>query len=776
MAREAGGKGSREVKSSRYYPILGIILGSLFTANSLLAQEPLLHIPFERGFHALEGAPNPFAAAGNVRIVPKGRRGKSAKFEDHEGKSIAGRSALIIDGANVPQARGTVSLYVKTLDKSIWNDGKEYWLASLIASAGTSFKTLGEEGTSMAVVKEKDNTIALRVYQHYEDRLGLALNSKRRPSAIAPADAVPARIDCSGLTGKDWVHVRFSWDMEKGRALLGLGGETAKGKCEFRRQNFLALLIGTPPMVGSTKKKGFYGLVDEVRVYADTITSDRALGTKWPNAQKPMAAFKRDLPDATLFKGERLEPIEVQLKSHLDYMLKTQRTGGWAFTHSVPSDMRFLSSKVVVPNPRNYACYMKDGNSSRGAFHMAIAYEVLNDKRYLKAAERTGQMLLKIQQKEGWWPYGVLLKKDGSLKIEIWPDLTPIEDHIQSHPIILLMYLNRLTGKKEYMEAARKGLEFLLKAQNPNGGWAHYYHRAKKCGYHFGHYNGSEHNDYTTSDQMTLMLAMYRRTGDIKYLRSFMKAADWMVASFLESKNACGWAQQYDENNKPIRARHFEPAAISMDPATGAVPGMLLRAFEMTGDRKYLKPVRKYVTWLKKSKKYGGWYSYYDPETGKPIYSRRHKVYQIDESKPPAGGKLRAAHWGVIKAWEEFAQGVKKPAFGPFTRVFMEEELKKKEAWAISSYSRTFDKDYGTWTHDNGRNGLGSFVVSHRPMQCLAIIFRGLQLKGKIRKDHPLFNIPIGAWGMGNLFQFVVPDEYLFSAVSREEVKAAYDK
>ena len=86
-------------------------------------------------------------------------------------------------------------------------------------------------------------------------------------------------------------------------------------------------------------------------------------------------------------------------------MIDTQRHGGWVFTHAFPSGMRFLSTKVVLPNPERYFNGAKDGNSAYGAFWMAAAYDVLGEKAYLEAAERTAETQLKLQQPELFTPF-----------------------------------------------------------------------------------------------------------------------------------------------------------------------------------------------------------------------------------------------------------------------------------------------------------------------------------------------------------------------------------
>ena len=70
---------------------------------------------------------------------------------------------------------------------------------------------------------------------------------------------------------------------------------------------------------------------------------------------------------------------------------------------------------------------------------------------------------------------------------------------------------------------------------------------------------------------------------------------------------------------KPIQARSFEPPGLGPDATTDAI-GILILAWEVTGDAKYLAPIGKAAAWLKAVAGKGGtWHRYYDPETNRPV-------------------------------------------------------------------------------------------------------------------------------------------------------------
>ena len=177
--------------------------GFAFMACSAQDLPPHLRLvcTFDQGMHACKGAVNPFAAAGNVEIVKEGER-SVAKFQGHDPTPQGERrpwekSAMIFDGANIPAEAGTVAFKVRWAGKRHWSDGQRTWLAVLAPYVGHGGKELGEEGTGLALLKDKDNSLVLGVYQFYDDRLSHYFTSRKSGLDVAEPDAVPIRIPCA---------------------------------------------------------------------------------------------------------------------------------------------------------------------------------------------------------------------------------------------------------------------------------------------------------------------------------------------------------------------------------------------------------------------------------------------------------------------------------------------------------------------------------------------------------------------------------------------------
>lgn len=121
-------------------------------------------------------------------------------------------------------------------------------------------------------------------------------------------------------------------------------------------------------------------------------------------------------------------------------------------------------------------------------------------------------------------------------------------------------------------EAARasflKGLEYLLEAQFPNGGWPQVF--PLQGGYH----DALTYNDDAMAQVLALLDEVAARKGDFAFVPSAQaqkaKAAyDRGIAVILATQvrvdgRATGWSQQHDALTlAPVGARNFEPAALS---------------------------------------------------------------------------------------------------------------------------------------------------------------------------------------------------------------------
>ena len=83
------------------------------------------------------------------------------------------------------------------------------------------------------------------------------------------------------------------------------------------------------------------------------------------------------------------------------------------------------------------------------------------------------------------------------------------------------------------------------------------------------------------------------------------------------------WAQQYNADMQPVWSRQFEPTAISGRESQAAM-WALLKLATATGDKKYLAPVAKAITYLRTVLLPGNKLArFYELNTNKPLYFER---------------------------------------------------------------------------------------------------------------------------------------------------------
>ncbi len=759
---------------------------SVSSAQTPLPDHVKLYCAFEEGLHASEGAANPFSASGHVTVDPAdARRGGVAHFRGHEGRSVPSRSAMVFDGASLPVERGTVGMLLRCSGKRTWADGERTWLMGLVPQVGECLSITTDNGTGLLLYKDTDNSLVLGAYQFHDQRLNPEFRSRESGFDIAEPDQIVARVPVSELPADGWVPVRVGWDRAAGKAWLGVGDVLESAPVDFLPAPWLCLLLGTPPSTRYNEAIGFDGDIDDLVVDTRTPEASPDAGLTVPDPAPAMAQPESGDVEAICLKDDPIGSVyEKVVRAHLDNVVRLQeKHGGWTFSGAWPSGMWFLSTKVVIPYTHNYFNGSKDGNSASCAMRLLGGYTALGETRYLEAAERTAATLIRLQDPQGCWPYGAIHDPEADTFVKHSPATAALQDHVQAHPTLLLMLLAEATGKDEYKEAAERGLAFMLRTQNPSGSWSHHWDLDENIGEaaQSKYKNAGELNDDATQDQMMMMLAAYRITGEVKYLASFLRSADWIKAVFIDEE-AKGWAQQYDEDNKPIPARHFEPPAISLSEGTHSVPRMLMLTYRLIGDEAYLEPCYKWRQWMldnrvftNDAKTAWGWHTYYDPETG--------EAYRTAEGKRLPADPKAVREGGFTSLLREI-EDAEKPRPEPLSP---EEHARRVTASAaeaqlaaageagapkLSSLAQMFDWEAGTWLFSKG-SPTGPIVAPWTVRVSLVTydVMRRRQLAGQIPWDHPVSWMKQNEWA--SPLSHLVPPGVMSVRLSPDEVVKA---
>jgi hypothetical protein len=515
---------------------------------------------------------------------------------------------LSYNGAgNAGREQGTVTFWAKSRPGvNIWKDGRDHYLFAL--RYGRRVYTLMKKGRG----PRKGNRDLFWFWQK---------NDWRRD------DQAITTLPAAGLDPDAWHHFVVSWDRPADRLWLAVDGKLATGKYwnpDRTLRPTHTILVGGG-WSHHHAQNPTEAIIDEFRI----------LDLSLPRLYVALSARKA-LDPKTRMKAQDA------VRSYLDFCRKLQVRGGWPGVHYI------WPTLIPTHTPARGYQYPSDvyhpvhgyggGHNAMGMIYL-YSYQVTGDERDLMTAVAAGDFTLAMQLESGCW-LGKYIADGMSVK-PYYGDGTKgsaiLQDGYQSQATMFLAYLWHVTGEERFRRGALKAVAFLRRAQNPNGSWSHHFNLAKGYGESAqGHRGGGEFNDECMQTQMNCMLLGYHLTGDSGYLDAVRRAGDWIVAAQLPPPTF-GWADQYDAENRPARARHFEPPACAMRACYYAVR-LLLMMWDLTGDSKYLAPARRWWRWYDDEaarSKVGDRlkpFAEYHWKNGRPIAGYDGKIFYLDDA------------------------------------------------------------------------------------------------------------------------------------------------
>lgn len=227
-----------------------------------------------------------------------------------------------------------------------------------------------------------------------------------------------------------------------------------------------------------------------------------------------------------------------------------------------------------------------------------------------------------------------------------------IDNKATTREINALVKAFKNTGNKAYLNAAEKGIAYLLTAQYANGGWPQYYPDASL-------YRAEiTYNDDAIVDVLTIMLNISTQANDFEVVNAsyISKSADAvkkgvdciLKTQIKQNGKPTIWAAQYDQNTLlPAKARAFEPASLSTSESVGIIR-FLMKLKNPSAEVK--TAITNGVNWFDNvkiegyrfEKPTGGndrtliadptstiWARFYDLQTNEPVFGDRdNKVYK----------------------------------------------------------------------------------------------------------------------------------------------------
>ncbi|MDP2982815.1 MAG: pectate lyase [Candidatus Latescibacter sp.] len=323
--------------------------------------------------------------------------------------------------------------------------------------------------------------------------------------------------------------------------------------------------------------------------------------------------FAPDALAAAQKKPEKaLEQKEVlaAMRKASDFMMNTVSTrGGFVWNYSADLSERWGE----VPARKSQIWVQGATNGVGELFH--DAWKTTGDSIYLGYARRVAEAIVWGQHPEGGWHYLIDFDMPGiqkwyndvGSKCWGWEEYyhyygnCTFDDETTSSSCQYLLDLYMATLDPVLLTPLMKGLNFVLEAQYPNGGWPQRY----PLRYEYTHDGLADYTSYYTfndgviPNNIFLLIDAWEKLGDEQYIKAARRGMDFYLLSQGPEEQA-GWSAQYNMNIQPAQARSYEPAAWSTQITVGCLRD-LEQFYMITGDRRYLCPIPLAIRWLENS-------------------------------------------------------------------------------------------------------------------------------------------------------------------------------
>jgi len=330
-------------------------------------------------------------------------------------------------------------------------------------------------------------------------------------------------------------------------------------------------------------------------------------------------------------------------------------------------------------------------------------------------AGRIADNVLLYQRGTGGWPKNVDMARvlSEAERAKLRKDKSRTDSTIDNSATYTQMrYLGKVsvarpddTGGKRLRDAFLKGLDYLLTAQHPNGGWPQFYPNTK------GYYGQITFNDGAMVGVMSLLRDVSDGTDDLAFVDGPRRVkAGRAVARGVRCILKCqirvggkltAWCAQHDVKSlRPCKARSYELPSISGHESVGIV------RFLMGIDNpsaEIVEAVQAAVAWFDGAKLTG-----------------IRQVTKPDPSAPGGKDKVIVADPAAGPLWGRFYEiGTNRPFFCSrdgvrrYSLAEISHERRNGYAWYVETPRSLLEKDYPKWQakHVPGRNVLAAEVT-----------------------------------------------------------------
>ncbi|MDR3119528.1 MAG: pectate lyase [Mediterranea sp.] len=246
-----------------------------------------------------------------------------------------------------------------------------------------------------------------------------------------------------------------------------------------------------------------------------------------------------------------------------------------------------------------------------------------------KEAKRIADNVLLYQQTTGGWPKNIYIpaeldkrerKEVAARKNDV--NESTIDNGATSTEIYYLARMYQATQDERYRKGAEDGIQYLLNAQYPNGGWPQFWPRSE------GYYTEITYNDNAMVNVMKLLRSIYEKQPPYSFVAdqyitkaraAFDKGVDCILKTQVRQNGKLTvWCAQHDHVTlEPIKARSYELPSLSGSESIGIV--LLLLSLPDPSPA-VVTAVESAVAWFEASKIEGLKREYYTTDDGKRDY------------------------------------------------------------------------------------------------------------------------------------------------------------
>jgi PelA/Pel-15E family pectate lyase len=359
-----------------------------------------------------------------------------------------------------------------------------------------------------------------------------------------------------------------------------------------------------------------------------------------------------DGPPHYIRKGAALAGFDREaaiagLTGMLERLIATSVEGGYAGLVNPATGTRYERASNQPPLAARAITMRPVGSTPRMAQCLLRTSDLSGNADLRQAAVRAGEAVVCAQSVEGGWSDAPLLQPNcPAVRPPEAPMVTNNADSLDeggpAQTIALLLALRQIDPSQgdRFVASARAALDFLVNAQNRDGGWP-----LKLTDWTY--YRYSTLNDGVTTDAIGALVKGFEIFGDPSYRDAALKGVQFLLD--MQAENGA-WAQQYDATGKPAKARAFEPVAhASLE--TGRAMQTIADFYALTGSDTLKLSLLTARDWLA-ARRLGdeGWARLYEIGTDRPVFGDRDDSVHYDISEI---SKERAEGYRWIEVFPE---------------------------------------------------------------------------------------------------------------------------